>query len=147
MVAMCAAFLVGCGAGDVAVQIPRPMGEGNDGRIQQYLEEDVVASESAVCSFDMLHQPGGNVVEVWALCQEAELAKMGTEVAMGEEVLNAAVKITFANPTLDVVGEGEESIVANFSKEAQTKIQNSSYDLEEWQAENLARAKTWLLGE
>ena len=146
----CVAFLVGCGAGDVSVQIPKPMGEGNDGRIQQYLEENIMESGKAVCSFDWLNQPNGNVVEVWALCEEFELAKLGTEV-MRKAGVSLPVKITFANPSLHVVpADGSEymnSIEANFSEVAVEKIKNEERDIASLEERNLERSKKWLLGE
>lgn len=151
LVSFGALFLAACGAGDVTVNIPKPMGEGNDGRIQQYLEEDVMASENAVCNFDWLHQPGGNVVEVWALCEEYALNTMGTEVEQDGAAFSMPVKITFANPTIHVTSsDGSEymsSIEANFSEIAVAKIKNNEYDVEALSEKNLERAKSWLLAQ
>ena len=135
----CVVFLAGCGVGDVTVQTPKPMEGGNNGRIQQYLEEEVMASGTAICNFDMLNQPKGNVVEVWALCEEFELGKLGTEVERGS-VVEQAVKITFANPTLHVIG------AEGMSAKAMVKIEKGEFDLVALAAKNLARAEKWLLG-
>lgn len=146
----CAAFLAGCCGSEHGTFVPgeRPLNEGNDGRIQQYLEESIMDSDNVVCNFDWLNQPQGNVVEVWALCEdftvEKEELKKGAAVSM-------PVKITFANPSIHVVpADGADymkSIEENFSEESIGKIKLESRNVADLERRNEERAAKWLLGE
>jgi len=134
---------------EIASLLPnKPMEAGNDGRIQQYLEGNLIDSENAICNFDMLNQPNGNVVEVWALCEEFMLLDGGT-LDKGR-TMSLPVKVTFANPTLYVIpGDGEAyvpSINENFSKESIEKILSENrYDVSALETKNMDRAKKWLI--
>ncbi len=126
----------------------KPMEAGNDGRIQQYLEENIIDSKNAICNFDMLNQPNGNVVEVWALCEEFMFTE-GRTMNKGR-TMSLPVKVTFANPTLYVIpGDGEEylpSLQENFSKISIEKIlAENVYDVSELETKNMDRAKKWLI--
>ncbi len=139
-------FLAGC---NVTSDVPeRILGEGNDGRIQQYLEENILDTDTAVCNFEWLNQPGANVVEVWALCEE--FIVKNNELETGAAV-SLPVKITFANPSLHVIpADGSEymnSIEENFSEIAVEKIKNEERNIPELEAKNLERATEWLIAD
>ncbi len=144
----CVVFLAGCTGEDIAVKNDRPLNAGNDGRIQQYLEETIMDSENVVCNFDWLNQPNGNVVEVMALCEDFTVA--GEKLEKGA-VKSFPAKITFANPSLHVVpldgAEYMSVIEEKFSKISVEKIKNEESNIVELEEKNLVRAKKWLLGE
>jgi hypothetical protein len=121
---------------------------GNDGRIQQYLEENILDTKTAVCNFEWLNQPNANVVEVWALCEEFIAKK---DDLKKREAASLPVKITFANPSLHIIpADGSEymtSIEKSFSDIAVEKIKNEERNILELEAKNLIRAKKWLIAD
>jgi hypothetical protein len=142
-------FLAGCGTISLTSLPDKPLEPGNDGRVQQYLEDNlIVDSDNAICNFEPLNQPNGNVVEVWALCEEFSLNEDGS-FAKGQ-TMSLPVKITFANPTLYVIPEDGEryvpSLEENFSEIAVEKIlAQDVYDVSELVTKNVDRATRWLL--
>lgn len=142
-------FLAGCGTISLSGLPDKPLEAGNDGRVQQYLEENLIAdSENAICNFESLNQPNGNVVEVWALCEEFMLNENGS-LEKGQ-TMSIPVKITFASPTLYVIPEDGEryvpSLRENFSEVAVEKIlAQDVYDVSELEIRNMNRATKWLL--
>ncbi len=140
-------FIVGCGTSTSSLP-NKPIESGNDGRIQQYLEENILGSENAICNFEKLNQPNGNVVEVWALCEEFVLLDNGS--LDKNRGISLPVKITFASPTIHIVpadGEGyTASINDNFSKKAVEKIfAEEVHNVKDLEKRNRARAEKWLL--
>ena len=140
-------FLVGCETISVSSLPDKPREAGNDGRIQQYLEENILDSENGICNFDLLNQPNGNVVEVWTLCEEFFALESG-DLDKGQ-TMSLPVKITFANPSLHVIPAGGEgyidSIKENFSEIAIEKIfEEEVRNIQELETRNLTRAKKWL---
>jgi hypothetical protein len=142
-------FLAGCGTISLSSLPDKPLEPGNDGRVQQYLEENLIPdSENAICNFEQLNQPNGNVVEVWALCEEFMLNENG-KLNKGA-AMSLPVKITFANPTLYVIPEDGEryvpSLEENFSDVAVEKIlAQDVYDVSALAEKNMERATKWLL--
>jgi hypothetical protein len=142
-------FLAGCGTISLSSLPDKPLEPGNDGRVQQYLEENLIAdSDNAICNFASLNQPNGNVVEVWALCEEFMLNTEGN-LEKGQ-TMSIPVKITFASPTLYVIPEDGEryvpSLRENFSEVAVEKIlAQDVYDVSELEIRNMNRATKWLL--
>lgn len=142
-------FLAGCGTISLTALPDKPLEAGNDGRIQQYLEENISPeSKNMICNFDLLNQPNGNVVEVWALCEEFMLLENGN-LNKGATISSPA-KITFANPTLFVMpGDGEDyvpSLNENFSEISVTKIMDQDiYEVTALETKNIERAKKWLI--
>lgn len=142
-------FLAGCGTISLPSLPDKPLEPGNDGRVQQYLEENLIPdSDNAICNFEPLNQPNGNVVEVWALCEEFFLNKDG-KLDKGA-TMSVPVKITFANPSIYVIPEDGEryvpSLKENFSDVAVKKIlAQDVYDVSALTEKNLERATKWLL--
>ena len=149
LVSLSVFFLAGCGTISVSSLPDKPLEPGNDGRVQQYLEENLISdSANAICNFESLNQPNGNVVEVWALCEEFMLNEDGS-FAKGQ-TMSIPVKITFANPTLYVIPEDGEryvpSLEEKFSEIAVEKIlAQDVYDVSELSNKNVDRATKWLL--
>ena len=142
-------FLAGCGTISLSSLPDKPLEPGNDGRVQQYLEENLIPeSDNAICNFEPLNQPNGNVVEVWALCEEFMLNEEG-KLNKGE-AMSLPVKITFANPSIYVIPEDGEryvpSLKEKFSDVAVKKIlEQDVYDVSALTEKNLERAKQWLI--